>query len=385
LWRRILIATGLVVALAATAAWLALPTQYEAFALLKVSGRQPSILERGTATPDEFMLFKATQRQLVAGNLVATGVLRDATIHSLATVQSHQNDPVAWLTDALRVDFPGDAEIMRVSLKTNRPGDSQTIVDKVVQVYLAEIVERDKQLKQANEHKLQAAYERQGVEYEAALKQLSDLEKTFKTSGSEAAQLKKRLTLESLNVELATRRRLIERLEETELEAVLNEARAALPTETRTADPDPATTPATTDSAAALPAALLTKKREFFEQKLAEAEERIAKLTDEVASLETFSAQVTSKQEDLESLRAIKNELGSKVDRIKLERLAAERITEIQKAELTSTRGDRLRRNVLLGTLAASGLALMGLGLAIGRSKSSTGGAPSEQLSNRSV
>jgi hypothetical protein len=373
LWRRILIATGSVVALAAAVAWLALPAQYEAFALLKVSGRQPSILEKGTAPADEFVLFKATQAQLVAGNMVATGVLRDAKVNRLESVQQHVDDPITWLQNDLVVNFPGDAEIMRVAIRTERPQDSIELVDKVVAVYLNEVVANDRQRQLAEEAKLATAYEKQNADYQAALGQLSAMERFHKTKGSEVAQLKKRLAIESLESELAKRRRLLDQLDETELEQVLDEARAAMPPESRTADAPPAPADGSGKKDALPNAVLLRKKVEFLDTKLSETDARIEKATQEIAGLEIFSAQVAAKQEELEAKRKIKNELGSLVDRIRVERLASSRIMPIQQAVLENESGDAVRRNVLFGSLAAGGLTLLALGLAIGRPRNSGG------------
>ncbi len=406
----------LVSGLVAGLLWFLVPVKYEAYALLKVSGRQPSILEKGTTPADEFMLFKATQGQLVASNMVANNVLRGADINQLESVRQHSDDPVSWLKDELMVDFPGDAELMRIAIKTKRPEDSLKIVDKVVAVYLAEIVERDKALKLANENKLQAAYERQGVEYEAALKQLSDLEKTFKTTGSEAAQLKKRIAVEELNSLMGERTRISDMLSNNAMETMLLEtkmggAQTAAPPDAlieMELEKDPVIAQLKQQlafyqeklshirgvSAGASPTGYaaeiqghilridesiaehkaeskprllelyasggtaadprfplsinqLKKQGELLDANLADADAKLLKKTDEVTGLESFSAQVAAKQEEIEGKRLHKNDLGLKVDQIKIERLAAERITEIQKAELEG-RGDAIRKYVAI-------------------------------------
>ncbi len=86
--------------------WLLVPVKYEAFALLKVSARPPAVLEKEHTGPEEFELFKATQEQLILSNPVINGVLREAAINRLPSVQEHADDQVDWLKGELMIEFP---------------------------------------------------------------------------------------------------------------------------------------------------------------------------------------------------------------------------------------------------------------------------------------
>lgn len=407
-----LLASGLVAGLL----WFFVPVKYEAYALLKISGRQPSIVDKGSSSADEFQLLKATQGQLVASNMVINGVLREPTISRLPSVQEHSDDPVSWLKSGLMIDFPGDAEIMRIAIKTKRPDDSLKIVDRVVKVYLEEVVENDKKQKMAQESKLQTAYDQVGTDYQNALNQLSELEKIHKTKGSEAAQLKKRMAVEELNGLMNDRSRVIDALSSNAMETMLLEtkmggAQTVVPPDAiiemelekdptvvqlrqhltfyqeRLGDIRDVTTGGSPTGYAAeiqgkilrleeriaehktdrkprllelyasggspadprfpLSMDMLKKQREHLEKNLADSDEKILKKSEEVTGLETFSAQVSAKKEEIEGKRLHKSDLGIQVDRVKIERLAAERITKIEEAMLEG-RGDAIRKYVAI-------------------------------------
>jgi capsular polysaccharide biosynthesis protein len=357
----LLIAAGALVLLAAASAWYFFPVQYEAYALLKVASKPPAVLGQGPVADVDFAIFKRTQVQLMLSSVVLNGTLREPAIFRLSMVQAHRDDPVSWLKGQLIIDYPDDAEIMRIALKGKRRDEAIKLVDQVVDVYLKEIVQHDKQMRLDNEEKLRRAYEKQSADYQKELDALRTLEQIHKTSGSEAAQLKKKMVLEDLEALLAQRRELRGRIDENDLDIMMARVRAENPVEARTADSSLLAKIFPSD----LPLKWLEQKDKYLQERLVKIEESIAKTTDELAALESFSAQVAAKQEDLNQLRLIKNQLGAELDRIQVERLAPDRITKLDNAVIANSHGDAVRRNVTLSLAAALGLALIALGLVI--------------------
>jgi hypothetical protein len=273
---------------------------------------------------------------------------------------------VSWLKEQLTVEYPGDNEVLRIGVRANSQEESIQLTDKMVKVYLQEVVEHEKQVRMANEAKVQRAYEQKSADYGREYNVLIALEKKHGTSGSETARLKKRIALEDLNSLIAERGRIAQLLRDNDLEIVLRRARTELEAEKRTAD---MISRRMADDAEPLPLPLLEKKREFLQRQLAEVGEKIELKTTEVASLESVSAHVGAKQEELEAARTLKNQLGAEVERIRIERLAPERIVKLEDAQLDGESGNTLQRNMLCGTLAVLGLLLLGVGLVIGRSR----------------
>ncbi len=415
--------------LMAAAVWFVLPVKYEAFALLKVSGMPPQILEPGGVAANEFDIFKRTQVQLFLSNVVLNGVLREPAINNLPLVQRNADDPISWLKGELMIDYPDDAEIMRVAMKGERKDDILRIVNKVVEVYMKEIVQRDKQLRQRQESELGVAYERQTAEYQKALDALRALEAIHKTSGSEEAQLKKMMAMEELNMLVADRSQIVDLLANNDMQLMLAEVsqsgEATTPdvfidmelardpvimqlTQTLTSYQNhlsdvhgvavnPESTAYVHDlqrrimrleesieerkaerrprlveqfalsnsqsrkNEMVLSIEQLKKQHDYLELRRNEAQKKIEEKTDQVAGLETFSATVTAKQEELNALNLLNSELRTKLNRLRIERLAPDRITQVEEANLDSGSGDAIRKYIAVAfaTMLAFGTTLL--------------------------
>ncbi len=211
--------------IAAVALWFVVPVRYEAYALLRVSSRQPAVLEKGAGGGAEFELFKATQAQLIVSNFVMNKVLNDPTVNKLASVREQADDPVGWLKSQLMVEYPGNTEVMRIGIRTKSMADSMQLVNKVAAVYLKEVVEHEKSLRMANEAKIERAFAQKNADYTRELNALSALEKSFGTSGSHAAQIKKKIAMEDLNMAIADRSRVVDLMNQNEMATMLVETR----------------------------------------------------------------------------------------------------------------------------------------------------------------
>ena len=55
-----------------------------------------------------------------------------------------EDDPVRWLAANIRVDFRGNSEIMRVSLTSEKPEEAAILVKAVVEAYMNEVVDADR-------------------------------------------------------------------------------------------------------------------------------------------------------------------------------------------------------------------------------------------------
>ena len=112
-------------------------------------GQSPRRLPEGSDA--EFDSFRRTQVEVLRSESVLTLAVRDPSI-SRHTFLRRMHDPVEWLKTNLKIDYPNDAELMRVRLFTSQPEDGATIVNAVVRAYLKEVGESD-----ANERRETAA------------------------------------------------------------------------------------------------------------------------------------------------------------------------------------------------------------------------------------
>lgn len=178
--------------------------KYTASAFLRVSMQEKPILGGGTSDTDRdrFEIYKNTQQQLLVSRFVLRAALRKPDVAKLASVERAQTagDAVTWLAGRLRVGFPGNAEIMEVSVRSEDRKEAATLVDAVVDAYLTEVVNAERNLKQQRLNELDRAYaatERNIRERRQELKQLAE---KLGTSDTETLAVKQKLVLEELTI-----------------------------------------------------------------------------------------------------------------------------------------------------------------------------------------
>jgi len=237
--RRWPLAIGLGLAVGGTAAallWYFLPVRYEAFALLKVAERPPAVLDKAATAAEEFAVFKRTQVQLILSNVVLQATLRDSTINRLETLKEHVDDQVAWLKDQLVIDYPDDAEIMRVAMKGKRKDDITKIVNKVVDAYMQELVARERDVRSEHEAKLEKSHQQYNTEIQQMTEALKTLENLHKTAGSDSARILKEMAIEQLSTYVQQSKQIHHNREENRMKIMLAESRRDNPEETRPPD-----------------------------------------------------------------------------------------------------------------------------------------------------
>ncbi len=424
----LLISLGVLVLVATAAAWMLVPPQYEAYALLKVSARPPAVLEHRAGVNDEFAIFKRTQAQLMRSGVVLQGILRDKQINRLSLIKDHSDDPVGYLNDRLVIEYPDDAEVLRVAMTGENRDEVVKIVNKLVEVYLKEIVQRERDRHLEYEAKLARTYANMASELQKQQDSLHALEALHNTPGSESARLKKDMAIEELNNYLDQRTKIISQMDDTRMQIMLRKARRDNAEEARSSEEiietemnkDPVIAQAAKELLALreirpdgikdensptakriekleeqikkrneqlrpllekvladkiqdalaenhvldLTLPVLEAKASYHETQLKKIDEVIENQVDHVKTLDNFNATVASKQEDMLALQRTTRDLRSELDRIKVEQLAPERIIKLDDAVLAGGQGDALRRNLAASLAAALGLGLIALGAA---------------------
>jgi len=162
--------------LAISVLWFVGPRQYTAVALLHISANEQQLVFQTDRQASSFEIYKGTQQQEITSDVVLIAALRNAKVASLVMVQ-REDDPVRWLAKNLRVEFPGNAEIMRFSLVGKQPDEVAVLVNAVVDAYMNEVVssDRDRKTKRFNEvDRLCTEKETQMRRLRTELKQLTE-------------------------------------------------------------------------------------------------------------------------------------------------------------------------------------------------------------------
>lgn len=179
------------------ASWSVQKPRYVANALLKVSHEQEQLVfeTNDSASSRNFEVFKSTQQQLVKSDFVLIQALREPSIARLSVVQK-SSDPVDWLSKTLRVSYPGQAELMQVSLSLPDQNPAQKLVDAVVQSYLVEVVNKNwssRQERLENLDRIKDEKKQEVVNKRAALKSLIE---SVGTSDSNALAMRQQIAVQ---------------------------------------------------------------------------------------------------------------------------------------------------------------------------------------------
>ena len=131
---------------------------------------------------------------------VMLAVLRKPEVAKLLDVQAvqHVADAVRWLQSLVKVEFPGDAEIMTVSVTTGDPHESTTLARAVVDAYFREVVEAERDQKRQRLNELDRAYVEKETEIRGKMEDLQKLAETLGLSAGQTLTLKQKLALEEL-------------------------------------------------------------------------------------------------------------------------------------------------------------------------------------------
>ncbi|MBI3462084.1 MAG: hypothetical protein HY000_03355 [Planctomycetes bacterium] len=173
---------------------------YVATSLLRIAFREPRLLsDRHDAYPasrDEFEMYRRTQSVLLKSVVILGPALGRPEVADLEMLQRHQDDPVAWLAEALEVDFPGDAEILRISLRGDNAKELPTLVNAVVDAFLREVADGDqtRQLRRIQELEKLLAQSEQTIQTKRST--LKELAERLGTTDSKTISLRHRGTVE---------------------------------------------------------------------------------------------------------------------------------------------------------------------------------------------
>jgi capsular exopolysaccharide synthesis family protein len=192
-------------AIVGPAVWFGVGKKYVASSFLRVAMQDSAIL---TATTNEgvdrdfFEIYKNTQQQLVTSRFVLLAALRKPEVVKLASVQdaAKDGDAVEWLKDYLSVTFPGRAEIMEISVTRKDPEEAATLTRAVMDAYLNEVVNAERDKKRQHFSDLDRACIEKETEIRSKREDLKKLAKTVGTSDADTLNVQQKIALELLSI-----------------------------------------------------------------------------------------------------------------------------------------------------------------------------------------
>ena len=181
----------------AAAGWFFTPVPYESAARLQVHIQNPTIWHDLGGI--DFEAYKRNAISIIKAQIVLTKALDDRSIHELPQVKRNSADPVSWLSDSLMFDNQAGSELLGIALRSDDPKGLPEIVNAVVQAYMTEVVDRERDNKLRRRDKLEKKLRDFKSRVLAEERQLYELNQQIGVSDVHAAAGRVRLQDENLN------------------------------------------------------------------------------------------------------------------------------------------------------------------------------------------
>ncbi|MBN1394771.1 MAG: P-loop NTPase [Pirellulales bacterium] len=195
----------LIAAIAGPAVWLGMGKQYTATGFLHVAMTETPVAFKAEGTwtdVSRYEIYKNTQLQYILNRFVLMGALRKTEVASIPVIQKERltGDVVEWLSKSLHVGFPGRSEVMSVSLSLPDPGHAQTIVQSVIDSFMAEAVNNERDEKRERYDELERVCADKEREIRKKREVLRGLGMRFNTTNPNMLNTGQKLELEQVSM-----------------------------------------------------------------------------------------------------------------------------------------------------------------------------------------
>ncbi len=169
---------------------------YTAVSLLQISAAQQAIVfQTEDRSQNSFEIYKGTQQQLLTSDVVLTSALRKPEAARSPVIQK-EADPVRWLANNLRVEYPGNAEVMRVSLTGTNSDEAALLVRAVVEAYMNGAGDADRREKRDHLAELDKLYNEKSNLLRSKRMEMKQLEETLKTGDPGTLNVKQQMAMQ---------------------------------------------------------------------------------------------------------------------------------------------------------------------------------------------
>ena len=184
-WWRILALWLVVSAPIALLILLFIPPTYEVSSLLRIEPAQPDIFgslrDREASGELRNVTYLQTQVSLITSDKVLDLAVANSDVVNLPTIKKSE-DPKSDLRKNLLVEIVKDANLIRVALELPNPQEAVTIVNAVVESYLAQNTDYSRTANRDLTTSLEQQIKKLGTEIDAKKKELKELVKKGKVT-----------------------------------------------------------------------------------------------------------------------------------------------------------------------------------------------------------
>jgi capsular exopolysaccharide synthesis family protein len=192
-------------AIAGLAVWFGIGEQYTATGYLRVAMSEMPVLVQtdfGSSDRERFEIYKNTQRQLITSRYVLQAALRKPEMARIPDIEYEikHRDPIEWLARWLNVGFPGRAEVMTVSFSMAKAEEAKTIVAAVVDAYLTEVVNAERERKRKRVTELETVCASKEQELRTKREELRGLGREANSMDTNTLNTKQQIALQELSL-----------------------------------------------------------------------------------------------------------------------------------------------------------------------------------------
>ncbi len=183
--------------LAASLLWIMIPLNSEAVALLRVNMAEKQVLagrSRSSNDHRSFEVYKQTQAALLTSPFVLQAAIRPPEIQALSIIKSAPDDkPIALLQNEINAGYPGDSEILSVSMSGDNGEELKKLVNAVVDAYVEEVAQAERNLNSERLNLLRAQHRKNIRDIQEMNTKIQQIAEEIGTSDSELARLNQRM------------------------------------------------------------------------------------------------------------------------------------------------------------------------------------------------
>src|SRR5262249_19810426 len=141
-WFAAFVLGGTLAALAAATAWFLMSPKHTAMAQIRVLSKQTRMLPDPHEGREDFKTFiKTVSSQIKRPRVIREALKQDKVVP--LKLSDQESDAAAFIDEAMKVEFPENSEILTVSLATNDPNVSVTLLKAVLDSFKKLIVDED--------------------------------------------------------------------------------------------------------------------------------------------------------------------------------------------------------------------------------------------------
>ncbi|MCH8840682.1 MAG: polysaccharide biosynthesis tyrosine autokinase, partial [Planctomycetes bacterium] len=135
--------------------------------------------------PKEYEIFQQTQLALFKSHFVLNAALNRSDISQLDAVVKEEPDALAWLSDELKVSFPGEGEILEVRFDGEEdPAEIMKLVDAVIDAFIDEVIYKERTRSSVTRESLKKLHKQLVVELQEKMDRFQTLSKELDSSDS---------------------------------------------------------------------------------------------------------------------------------------------------------------------------------------------------------